>query len=109
MRKRAANERLSNSCAPVKRGPRPAAGVISQNGSSAMEQVAAPTAARSASSGVSLNEKIKQLLKLAKEQGHLTYDDLNEVLGEGVTTPEELDIVQGWGDDVSSLTTLVRW
>jgi len=37
------------------------------------------------------NEKIKGLLKLAEEQGYLTYDDINEVIPENVISPEELE------------------
>ncbi|HJX25284.1 MAG TPA: RNA polymerase sigma factor region1.1 domain-containing protein, partial [Chthoniobacterales bacterium] len=29
--------------------------------------------------------RIRELIKLAKEQGYLTFDDLNEALPEGVT------------------------
>src|SRR5206468_2562197 len=32
-------------------------------------------------------------IKLAKEQGYLTFDDLNEALPEGVTDPNELDAI----------------
>ena len=42
-------------------------------------------------SGVDLTEKVKELLLLAKEQGHLTYDDINDALPESVVTPEDLD------------------
>ena len=42
-------------------------------------------------SGVDLTEKIRDLLLLAKEQGHLTYDDINEILAETMVTPDELD------------------
>jgi RNA polymerase primary sigma factor len=38
-----------------------------------------------------LSEKIKELVRLAREQGHLTYSDLNEVLPENSVTPEMLD------------------
>jgi RNA polymerase primary sigma factor len=38
-----------------------------------------------------LSEKIKELVRLAREQGHLTYNDLNEVLPEDAATPEILD------------------
>jgi len=41
----------------------------------------------------SLSEKIKELVRLAKEQGHLTYSDLNEVLPDSAVTPEILDEV----------------
>jgi len=39
------------------------------------------------------NEKIKELIKLAQEQGYLTYGDVNDVLPESMITPEELDSV----------------
>jgi len=42
-------------------------------------------------SGVAdLTETIKALLQVAREQGHLTYDDINELVPEGVS-PDELD------------------
>jgi len=40
-----------------------------------------------------LSEKIKELVRLAREQGHLTYNDLNEMLPESAATPEILDEV----------------
>src|SRR5437899_1418380 len=42
-------------------------------------------------SGVDLAAKIRELLILAKEQGHLTYDDINDTLPETILTPDELD------------------
>jgi len=42
-------------------------------------------------SGVDLTEKVRELLILAKEQGHLTYDDINDALPENVITPEDLE------------------
>ncbi len=39
------------------------------------------------------NEKIKELIKLAQEQGHLTYGDINDVLPDSVVSAEELDSV----------------
>ena len=44
-------------------------------------------------SGVNLTEYVKELLSLTQEQGYLTYGDINEVLPEGVTTPEDLEEV----------------
>ncbi|HTX22826.1 MAG TPA: RNA polymerase sigma factor RpoD [Candidatus Aquilonibacter sp.] len=38
-----------------------------------------------------LSEKIKELVRLAQEQGHLTYSDINEALPENLVTPEKLD------------------
>jgi RNA polymerase primary sigma factor len=40
-----------------------------------------------------LSEKMKELVRLAQEQGHLTYSDLNEVLPDNAVTPELLDEV----------------
>ena len=38
-----------------------------------------------------LSNKIKELVRLAQEQGQLTYNDINEVLPENSVTPEILD------------------
>jgi RNA polymerase primary sigma factor len=40
-----------------------------------------------------LQEKVRELIKLAKEQGYLTFDDLDEALPEGVNDPANLDFV----------------
>ncbi|HEY1718548.1 MAG TPA: RNA polymerase sigma factor RpoD [Verrucomicrobiae bacterium] len=44
-------------------------------------------------SDAEVSEKIKELVRLAQEQGHLTYNDINEVLPENFVTPEKLDEV----------------
>src|SRR6266700_5316451 len=41
--------------------------------------------------GVDLTEKVKELLRLAQEQGYLTYDDIDEVLAEANVSPADLD------------------
>jgi len=38
-----------------------------------------------------LTDKIKELVRLAQEQGYLTYNDINDALPDNVITPEELD------------------
>ena len=43
------------------------------------------------SSGVDLTEKVKELLRLAQEQGYLTYNDINDALPDNIVSPEELD------------------
>ena len=40
---------------------------------------------------VNVNEKIKELVRLAQEQGHLTYNDIHEALPEEMIDPEVLD------------------
>jgi RNA polymerase primary sigma factor len=42
-------------------------------------------------SGVDLTEKVKELLRLAQEQGYLTYGDINDALPDNIVSPEELD------------------
>jgi RNA polymerase primary sigma factor len=36
-------------------------------------------------------EKIKELVRLAQEQGYLTYNDINDALPDTVISPEEMD------------------
>jgi len=40
-----------------------------------------------------VNDKIRQLIRQAKEQGYLTFDDINEALPEAVDNPEEIENV----------------
>jgi len=40
-----------------------------------------------------LQEKIRELLKLAKEQGYITFEDLDEHLPEGMNDPETIDAI----------------
>jgi RNA polymerase primary sigma factor len=40
-----------------------------------------------------LQEKVRELIKLAKEQGYVTFDDLDEALPEGVNDPESMESV----------------
>ncbi|HEX8297015.1 MAG TPA: RNA polymerase sigma factor region1.1 domain-containing protein, partial [Chthoniobacteraceae bacterium] len=42
-----------------------------------------------------VQEKLRELLKLAKEQGYLTFDDLNEALPDNVNDPDEMEIIMG--------------
>jgi RNA polymerase primary sigma factor len=45
----------------------------------------------SAAHAAELAEKIKELVRLAQEQGYLTYGDINDALPDGFITPEDLD------------------
>ncbi len=40
-----------------------------------------------------IQEKLKELIKLAKEQGYITYDDLNEALPDNVNDPDEMETI----------------
>ena len=44
-------------------------------------------------SAIEIQSRIRELIKLAKEQGYLTFDDLNEALPEGITDADELDVI----------------
>jgi RNA polymerase primary sigma factor len=43
--------------------------------------------------GAEVQVRIRELIKLAKEQGYLTFDDLNDALPEGVAGADELDAI----------------
>jgi len=69
------------------------------NGTVSADQPSPPAAAPSlnglppADSDAGLTEKIKELVRLAQEQGHLTYNDISEALPENAIEPEKLDLV----------------
>jgi RNA polymerase primary sigma factor len=42
-----------------------------------------------------LTEKVKELVRLAQEQGYLTYNDINDALPDGVVSPDQLDDLYG--------------
>ncbi len=57
-----------------------------------------PSAGDSSNPGVDLpaggiNDKIRNLIRLSKEQGYLTFDDINEALPDSVENQEEIDNV----------------
>jgi RNA polymerase primary sigma factor len=77
--------------ASLKVARRSANSTRSENGS-----LLEPTGIASASalySAIEVQNRIRELIKLAKEQGYLTFDDLNEALPEGVTDADELDLI----------------
>src|SRR5215831_6901553 len=51
----------------------------------------AESALRNSHVSPSLTEKIRELLRLAQEQGYLTYNDVNECLADRTLSPEEMD------------------
>ncbi len=38
-------------------------------------------------------DKLRELIRLAKEQGYLTFDDLNDAIPDSVSDPEEMEII----------------
>ena len=49
------------------------------------------TAPEQGAGGFDLSAKIKELVRLAQEQGYLTYNDINEALPDSMISPESLD------------------
>ena len=58
----------------------------------AVEPPQPPLAVRT-EAGLDLTEKVKELLRLAREQGHLTHDDVNDALHDDLVTAADLDQV----------------
>ena len=73
--------------APKKLPPTPV--VEELNGNGYVNGEAKP----SADAQKAIQEKVRELIKLAKEQGYVTFDDLEEALPEGVSDPETLDSI----------------
>src|SRR3974390_1234976 len=42
-------------------------------------------------SRIDVAQTVKELVRLAQEQGYLTYNDINEALPEGPVSPDELE------------------
>src|SRR5271166_1788807 len=60
--------------------------VVSMNGHSEFGSKLSPL-----DSGIDLQERVRDMVKLAKEQGYVTYDDINEALPENMADPEEME------------------
>jgi RNA polymerase primary sigma factor len=81
--------------------PRKAKSVDTDNQSEAVEAAIErirPSGGDSTAPGVDLpaggiNDKIRNLIRLSKEQGYLTFDDINEALPDSVENQEEIDNV----------------
>src|SRR4051794_19030710 len=99
MLKSKAKRSVNKSARPSKAGrnaqPSPATGAgVHQSSAQTAPAASAEAASGDAGSfktksGVDLTEKFKELLLLAKEQGHLTYDDINDALPESIVTPDD--------------------
>jgi RNA polymerase primary sigma factor len=65
-------------------------GTLLSTGAASRAAEAAPDSSK-AKLGVDLPEKIRELLLLAKEQGHLTHDDIHDAVADNTVTPDDLD------------------
>jgi RNA polymerase primary sigma factor len=80
--------------------PRKAKSADTESHSEAVENALEQTQSASAEGGAGadippggINEKIRYLIRLSKEQGYLTFDDINEALPDSVDNQEEIDNV----------------
>ena len=80
--------------------PRKAKSAAADTHSEAVEAVIAKNPQTPAAEGAAgdipaggINDKIRHLIRLSKEQGYLTFDDINEALPESVENQEEIDNV----------------
>jgi len=71
------------------------AAAVSTNGSSheAADEVSSSNGELFPALGANTQLRIRELIKLAKEQGYLTFDDLNEALPPDLTDADELDLI----------------
>src|ERR1700680_955693 len=60
--------------------------VVSTNGHSGLA-----SKLPSSDPALDLQERVRDMVKLAKEQGYVTYDDINEALPENMADPEEME------------------
>ena len=61
------------------------------NGKTTSANLSVPGAGSATSHAAELAEKVKELVRLAQEQGYLTYGDINDALPDTLITPEDLD------------------
>jgi RNA polymerase primary sigma factor len=86
--------RNASNGAPVEKGA-PSLHVDNGGVPSASLGSAAPDALGSfrGRAGIDITEKVKELIRLAKEQGNLTYEDIADALPDDLITPGDLDQV----------------
>ncbi|NIQ93138.1 MAG: RNA polymerase subunit sigma, partial [Desulfuromonadales bacterium] len=74
---------------------------------------AAATPTPSAAAREEKNEKIKELVKLANEQGYLTYGDVNDNLPENILSADDLDsiliLLRGMDIDIIDASEVDRY
>ena len=97
-KKHAAHAKAVKPAKPAKPAKHEAVPPVKAKAKTAKVRNAAPDqpAPRQPSPGIDspeIQEKIRDLIKLAKEQGYLTFDDLNEALPDTVNEPDEMEAI----------------
>ena len=77
--------------APKSAGNGAPGGSLSESAENQLAQAQQAIGSIKSQSGVELTEKVKELLRLAQEQGYLTYNDINDALPDNIVNAEELD------------------
>jgi RNA polymerase primary sigma factor len=89
---RSSSQRTAKKASPSHSPPRrQAAAGASREGKAGLEGAPAEAHRVFKLAGMDLAEKVKELVRLAQEQGYLTYTDINDALPDAVVSPEELD------------------
>ena len=94
--KAAAKTKARKAIEKVAKRPKQTRHAVAASSQKKAEQAALPseiTEAPIASGSGDIQGRIRELIKLAKEQGYLTFDDLNEALPAEVTDADELDAI----------------
>jgi RNA polymerase primary sigma factor len=90
---RAARSTVAPSNAEEKKRSRARRANSSPLGGASVNEVQQTLGSIKTQAGLDLTEKVKELIRLAKEQGHLTYEDVNDALPDDVVTADDLDQV----------------
>ncbi|MGA0853730.1 MAG: RNA polymerase sigma factor region1.1 domain-containing protein, partial [Luteolibacter sp.] len=79
----AAKKEAATTAAAAAKSDKPAADAKSAKGASKKRRIDTPE----------IQEKIRELIKLAKEQEYLTYDDINEILPNDLVDPDDVEAI----------------
>ena len=90
----AAPEKKPTKSAKPAKAAKPASAPAS-NGKNGHKAPPAPGTVISVIDQPDVQEKLRELIRLAKEQGYLTFDDLNEALPEQLNDPDEMETIMG--------------
>jgi RNA polymerase primary sigma factor len=99
--KAAGNKAEAPKCAPVKDAAKKSAAAPAKSTKPAPAAEAPTDAKKTSKKGKEkprihtpeIQEKIRELIKLAKEQEYLTYDDINEILPNNIVDPNDVEAI----------------
>ena len=86
-----ATKKVVKKAAPKKAAPKKAA--PTKETPAVKEKVSAKKKPKNRIDTPEIQEKIRELIKLAKEQDYLTYDDIHEILPNNIVDPKDVDAI----------------